>query len=329
MARITCAISGLTFSCDHMPIVLNSRAGYFHPIFALPYKKLYGLYSKHCSGHLTSTDSYLLFLAFLHSTEQVEWTVPASLIPREKGTIQLIENNLAQLIEVVELSNVISHPSFKQPCFKVTPDTSNMRQIAEWILIWYKNIEAFRTGYKNQRLQEDLQKVENRLSYCIKSGNSPESYSQVVAAWADKAGGFPPRDRDNWMCIIRSCFNSNKMFSTPIADLKAVKAFCEENIEVGSIHFHTLMQVLREGISRHTDFLGMSPAVLGYTLLPIDSTKNDEAIAQIVAAAPADSPKRADYPTQLDYLKAKLRFRTAQIQKGRELPTVDSPEGEL
>ena len=329
MAKIVCAISGIKFSCDHLPIVLGSNIGYYHPIFALPYKKLYGLYSKHCSGHLTPTDSYLLLLAFLHSTEQIEWSVPAARNPSDSQTIHLVENNLRQLIEVVEVSNTIYVPSFKQPSFKVTIDNSSLVNLPSWIEAWEKNIELFKRGALSQRLQEDLQKVENKLSYYIKSGSSPETYSMVVASWADKAADFPREHRENWCKIIRSCFNSSKMFSTPIADLKAVKAYCEENIEAGSIHFHTLMEVLKEGISRHTDFLGMSPVALGYTLLPEDSSKNDEAVAAIISAAPDSEPLRADYDSQLEYIRAKMRYRTASIQEKKQLPQVTTASGEV
>ena len=328
MAKITCAISGIQFKCDHLPLVLGSNIGYYHPIFALPYKKLYGLYSKHCSGHLTPTDSYLLLLAFLHSTEQIDWSVPAARNPSDIQTIHLVENNLRQLIEVVELSNTIYVPSFKQPSFRVTIENSNLTNLPSWIEAWEKNIELFKRGALSQRLQEDLQKVENKLSYYIKSGSKPETYSMVVAAWADKAADFPREHKENWTKIIRSCFNSNKMFSTPLADLKAVKSYCEENIEAGSIHFHELMSTLREGISRHTDFLGMNPVALGYTLLPVDSTKNDEAVAAIVSAAPDSEPQRGDYDSSLEYIRAKLRYKTAQIAAAKQLPEITGNSGE-
>ena len=318
MAKVTCAISGLAFQCDHLPIVVNSNDGYYHPIFALPYKKLYGLYSKHCSGHLTPTDSYLLFLAFLHSTDKIVWDCPAAFNPTTPASIAFIENNLKQLIEMVELSNLISHPAFKQPSFNVSINTSDLQKIPGWIMACDKNITAFHNGYKQQKAQESKQKVENKLSYYIKSGGRTEDYAHIVAAWADKAASFPLAKKEHWLKIIRSCFNSAKMFSTPLADLKEVKSYCEENIEVGSIHFHTLMETLREGISRHTDFLGMNPIALGYTLVPTDSTKNDNRVATILAEAPTEAPKRTDYSSDLDFLRANLKYRTATIAKTKE-----------
>lgn len=312
MAKIHCAISGLVFSCDHGPLVITRDVGYYHPIFALPYKKLYGLYSKHCSGGLTITDSYLLFLAFLHSTDQITWKVPCSLNPRDKATIALVENNISQLIRVIESTGCISIPSFKQPSFVVDVDNSNLRQITNWIAAWEDNIQDFKDGYANQRTIQDLQKLENKLSYYLKSGINPENYSFAVASWAAKAADFPPHKAEQWCKLIRSCFNSVKMFSTPISEIREVKEYCEENIEAGSIHFHALMSTLREGAARHTDFLGLStPNTLGYTLLPLDATKNESEVESILTKAPTEEPVRIDYESDVDFIRAKLRYRVA------------------
>lgn len=313
MAKITCAISGITFSCNHAPCTLQAVDGYFHPIFALPYKKLYGLYSKHCKGELTPTDSYLLFLSFLHSTEQITWKHPATCKPTDSSTISLIENNLGQLIRVVEATGIIRHPSFKQPSFTCTLDSSDLHSISNWIAAWQENIQDFTTGARDQRLYESLQKLENKLSYYLKSGLSPERYAFAVAAWADRAAEFPAPKRELWMKTIRTCYNSSKMFSTPLDRLREIKAYCEENIEAGSIHSFSLMQTLKEGISRHTDYLGMNPIALGYTLMPIDSSVNDAAVEAVKSKATLEAPSRLDYQSDGDFLRARLRYRVASI----------------
>ena len=96
---------------------------------------------------------------------------------------------------------------------------------------------------------------------------------------------------------------------------KEVKEYCEENIEAGSIHYHALMSTLREGTSRHTNFLGLgavgSLESKGYTLLPIDSTKNQTEVEAIIAKAPIDQPVRIDYNSDLEFIRAKLRYRVA------------------
>jgi len=327
MARIHCAISGLVFNVDSVPIVLQANAGYYHPIFALEYKQLYTLYSKHIQGHLTPTDSYLLFLAFLHSTEQVDWKHPASCNPRDKGTVQLVENNIQQLIRVIEQTAIIFHPSFKQPSFAVSKDNALLKQVPNWIAAWEDNVIAFSEGYHTQRLQESLMKVENKLSYYIKSGLSPEQYCFAIANWAAKAADFPATEAEEWKRIIRASYNSSKMFSTPIATLREVKEFCEENIEAGSIHFHSLMSTLRAGVKKHKEHLGLgTPEALGYTLLPANSTAGDVELAAILATSPKAPPERKDYTTRLGFLRAQLRYRVVANAR-KEAAATDTDTG--
>lgn len=322
MATITCAISGIKFKCSHLESSnISYTEGYFHPIFALPYIQLHHLYTRHCKGELTSNDSYLLFIAFLHSSGKIEWKHPAICNPNEIITKKLIENNLAQLIRVLEQTGIICHPSFKQPSFRVNYENASLKQIPNYIKAWEDNIEDFRTGRANIKEQEDLQKAENKLSYLILSGEKPEKFSHVIASWANQAGEFPTDKAELYMRTIRSCFNTTKMFNTPLALLKEIKEFCETNIEAGSIHFHTLSQVLKEGIHRHIDYLGGSSLALGYTLLPALGVKGKEAelkntaeLATVVANAPTEAPKEKDYPDSLSLLKAKLAYRVATLK---------------
>jgi len=316
MSRVTCAISGLRFSTEYLEhISIPHTQGYFHPIFACSYKQLHYLYTEHCQGKLAPKDSYLLFLAFLHSSDQIAWKAPVSLDPNTSSTKQLIENNLSQLIEVLEKTGIISHPSFYQPSFVVTYDNNSLAQIPNWIRAWKANIISFHTGRYRQREVETLQKVENRLSKLILGGEPPEKYAYVIADWACKASEFPVEVAEKWKLTILSCFNITKMFNTPLSLLKDIKDYCECNIEAGSIHFHSLIAVLKEGISRHVDYLGGSTLALGYTLLPVAARgaelKNQAELAAITANAPSSYPVREEYPDNFSYLKAKLAFNVA------------------
>lgn len=325
MARITCAISGIRFQCSYLDdLNIPHTQGYFHPIFACSYTQLHHLYSKHTKGHLTPKDSYLLFMAFLHSSSKVEWKHPATLNPNEASTKKFIENNIRQLVVVLEKTGVIRHPSFSQPNFVLTYENCNLQQIPNWIKAWENNIESFKCGRSSLREQEDLQKVENRLSKLIFSGEKPENYSSTIAEWACKAADFPVHKQELWKKTIRSCFSITKMFNTPLPLLKEIKDFCECNIEAGSIHFHTLSQVLREGIFRHIDYLGGSNLALGYTLLATPSSKSPSGIsrqetelkgqaelAALKAKAPSSPPEQANYESKLEFIRAKLAYRVA------------------
>lgn len=327
MARVTCAISGIRFDCSYFEhLNIPHTEGFVHPIFATSHKQLHYLYTAHCKGQLTSNDSYLLFMAFLHSSNKIKWLHPAACNPNELHTKQLIENNLAQLVAVLEKTAVIRHPHFVQPSFNVTYENCALDQIKNWIKAWDNNIRDFYTGKIDDRTRNELQLVENRLSKLILSGEDPKTFSHVVANWADKAASFPPELADSYKEVISSCFSINKMFNTPLPLLKEIKDYCECNIEVGSIHFHTLSQVLNEGISRHIDYLGGSSLALGYTLLTPTTganagaeLKNSAELVTLAAKAPSNEPIAADYPTSLAFLRARLAYRVATTAIKAEL----------
>lgn len=340
MAYVTCAISGVLFECSYFSALrLPATEGFPHPIFAANKKFLDALYKQHTKGQLNSTDSYLLFLAYLHSSDKIIWKYSATCNPNEDKVKKLVENNLAQLVAVLNKTNAIRHPRFKQPSFKVTYENANLAQIPNWIKAWEANIEAFYSTQASLTDLDALNKVQNKLANLILSGESPEKYSAVIADWACRAGSFPADKAERYKEVIRTCFNITKMFNTPLALLKEIKAYCEENIEVGSIHFHTLMQVLNEGITRHIDYLGGSSLALGYTILPTLQTvlgadagslvplhsaqakeletrreqvkEADERLAGIIASAPDKQPVAEDYTSYGEFLKAKLAYRVA------------------
>lgn len=317
MAKVTCAISGVQYATSYLDTLkVPHTEGMVHPIFAVPRVTLYSLYTQHCKGKLSATDSYLLFLAFFHSSDQVTWRYPASLDPNAPATVRLIENSFSALIRVLEQSDLIAHPSFEQPSFAVYYENSDLAYMPNWILAWEKNISYFYSFKASQDDLDALQRLENKLSSHILSGEAPEKYAGVIASWACKAGDFPPATATLWKDTIKSCFSSTKMFNTPLVLLKEIREHIELNIEVGSIHFHTLYEVINTGISNHEDYLGGSS--LGYTLLPSLVSPRGEAaqkglaeLAALIAKAPDKPPVKEDYTSSLDFLKARLAYKVA------------------
>jgi hypothetical protein len=340
MARITCAISGIRFDVSYLESVsIPHTVGYYHPVFTLSQRNLYDLYYKHTQNKLSPTDSYLLFCAFLHATKQVSWNSPASCNPNDAATKRLVQNNIAQLIEVYEKTSVIKHPSFRQPSFIVAYDNSHLQQVHNWIAAWNDNLVRWNVTRADRITQRNLAAIENLLSSKLTSGTPIDKLPAIVADWAVQAGEFPADKEAEYKKIIRSCFNSSKMFNTPLALIKEVREYCYSNIEAGSIHFHTLCDILNEGISRHVDYLGGSSLALGYTLLPSTDPrtklakegelKTQAELVAIASKAPTEAPVRLDYSTDLDFLKAKLAYRIAlNLQKHSTSPT-DKKEFDL
>ncbi len=325
MAKVTCAISGIQFSCDHFqnpPLAIPHTIGYFHPIFAASYGDLYRLYYQHTKGKLPPTDSYLLFLAFLHSSKQIDWQHPVTLNPTARTTIQLVENNIGQLVAILEKTAVLQSSLFEQPSFIVSYDNSNLRQISNWIHAWEENLANYRVNRAGIMLAEKLTAVSNKLSKLVRTPDKPISdYADVIAEWADRAAGFPPQSAALWCKTIESCFSPSKMFNTPLTLLKEIKDYVECNIEVDAIHFHSVIEVLTAGIARHVDYLGGGAFARGYELLPRDpfidqiNRKADDQILEIIASAGTAPPDRDDYDSPLAYLKARLAYSAAQRMK--------------
>lgn len=319
---VTCAISGIRL---HIPglegIPVPASVGYYHPVFTLDSKALYRIYYQHTRNKLSTQDSYLLFLAFLHATGQVDWQAPATCSPSSPRTIKLVQNNLAQLIAVSEKTAIIKHPSFKQPAFVVSYDNGSLEQVHNWIEAWQENLIRFNVSRATYAQQRELAQIEGALDAKLQQGVPLEELPSIVASWASQAAEFPADKDEQYQRIIRSCFNSSKMFNTPLLLIREVQEYCFANIEAGSVHFHTLCEILKEGAGRHVDYLGGSSLALGYTLLDTGAgtleaakegdLKTQAELTTIAANAPVEPPHQKDYATNLDYLKARLAYKVA------------------
>lgn len=346
--KLTCAISGIEINlpAHFTNVKVSHKEGYFHPVFALPMNQLRGLYSKHCKGGLTPTESYLAFLATLHQSSKVIWETTCCADPNSPVTIKIIENNFSQLMRVITLTDAIRNPRFKQPSLRITLRNNDLSAIRGFIAAWADNIDDFNMCRAEDKEEETLKKAENALSYLLLSGTPLKECSLAIAEWADKAAGFPEHKAVEWKRIIRTCFNAEKIFKTPLADIKEVKEYCESNIEVGSIHYHSLITTLKGGIQRHVNYLGMGE--LNFSLLPslddlspesakivrdnwkevITSGENkivrnhgsqisegDKTVAKILASPDVAFPREEHFVNKADYIKAKLAYRLKQISK--------------
>lgn len=312
MAQIICGISGIKFRCEHIPMLL-SRREMNHPIFHLPQRKLLELYKTYASNQLTETDAYLLFLALLHSTDVVVFSSP---VLYTSVTPNIIAANIGQLVSSIWNTNAITHPGFKQPGFYVDSSTQDLSNISMWIKAWQSNIIRFKEGIVSERQEAALKEVTSKLERLILSPETVDTkLAAAVATWADKAAAFPVASRDYWKSVIRRCYNISSMFSVPRKDILEIRSYCEENLEVGSIYFNTLMKTLKTGLRNHYDFLGMedldSP---GYVFVdsPSSSSKEQEILAAIAATAPTSPPVASDYPSKLAFVKARLAYKTSQ-----------------
>lgn len=333
MAKILCGISGIEFSCDHMPIYLSSRE-YAHPIFFLPQRKLLGLYQKFRHEELPDIDAYLLFLAYLNSTDLVEWRVPAK---RTQLTASIVAQNFESLVYTVEKINTIAKSSAEFSHIAISPDTCDLANVQYWILGWEATYESFRNGHKAERQKKDIADLEARLEYISRDANRNEvQYATRLASWADKAGNFPryPITRNgkvipcnmHWQMAIRKCTSAESIFTINNEDLVDIKDWCESNIDAGSTYSHDLLKFLREGIAKQNDFLGMGD--FQFSIVSADASVEQTNRQAIIQNAPSCEPRRIDYPSDFQFLKAKLAWGMAQSQAAAEVVEVETVEPE-
>lgn len=314
MSKVLCGISGMEFQVEHLSLSLSSRE-YAHPVFFLPQKKLLGLYSKYQQGEMNEIDSYLTFLAYLNSTDLVEWRVPAQRTP---FTSQIIANNFENLVSVVEKMNSLQHPENEFHKIAITPDTKSLANVEIWIAGWEQTWEDFTSGYVEERKKKELGELESRLSRVIYSSESSQvQIAARLAEWADKAGGFPRFAvslgtntivpcNEYWKSIIRKCVNQESIFSIPSSDLDELIDHCEDNVDAGSTFGYKLFEILREGKAKQSSFLGLGDFT--FSIVSSDTSVETANKLSIIQNAPSEEPLRINYPSQFSYIKAKLAY---------------------
>lgn len=325
--KALCGISGIQFQVEHFPAYIDSR-DICHPIFYLPQRKLLGYISKWSNGELTPTDSYLLFLALLNSTDAVEWRVP---VKRTKETDGLIANNMEDLVICIGKINTIKHPSFKIPHIAITPDSSTLTSVEYWIANWEVSIEEWKDSYASYNEQRDLRDREYALEKLIRTPHKEIQLATQIADWAEIAGDFPQSLTlvngahislaHYWKQIIRKCINKDSIYQIPLCDIDELITHCEENIPHGTIYAHTLMQMLRTGRDKNKNFLGLgdwdlASSATSFKILSESDSVESANIEALLLSAPTEEPKLTDYPTRFAYLKAKVKWDMATKMKG-------------
>jgi hypothetical protein len=328
MAKLTCSKSGVIFQCEHMPLATYNE----HPLFAVPQKRLISLAGQWAAQRLTPTESYLLYLALLDSTDLVVWRTPAHYMGAQTDAI--VAGEMESLLHIIAKINVINHPSFTLPSFAVGAETASLENSRHWIQVWTDNYREWYTDYldagKREELKEVLDHREEALQRLIKSSTPVEAYANTLAEWASIAGAFPATTTPHpvtgmptplgeyWKQLIRTIANEDKMWRYPRADLVELIEHCEGAIVHGNIYAHTLMKYLRSGLRKYDDYLGFGDISIGssggtpFTVMsPALSGIHAINRAALLNTAPEEEPKKHQYPTTLAWLKAYTKWKLA------------------
>jgi hypothetical protein len=323
--KVLCKYSGLSFTCEHFPGTLD-RGETCHPIFLIPQKRLLSYLGKWSSGHLPPTDSYLLFLALLNSSEQIYWRTSAF---RTDKTDSIVSQNMEYLARTLPKLNSVRSPSKTFPSFAIGSETADLSNVHYWIEAWESEYKSFQTGYVARNIAQKIESREAALERLIKNPfRNSLAFSRQLAEWASVAGSFPtflikspftglPQPvSDYWKLLIQKAAGETSLYTIPSNDLAELLEHCEENIEAGSIHAHALFTHLRNAITKQKSYLGFgdkdSPLTLSYAILSSSDDVEAANLRVAIESAPTIEPKPEDYPTRFAYLKAKCKYDMAR-----------------
>lgn len=326
--KILCGISGIEFTCEHFPGAFYSREA-VHPAFSIPQRKLLSYLKRWGNGELSSTDSYLLFLAALRSTELVSFRVPCIRVPE---TDAIIAQNMEALMKTIVKLNTISNPEEVFNQVVINTESRTLVEVEFWIKNWEEQFRDFKTGYvtahDSRILNDKLVTRTNALARMIKNPHkSISNYSTQVADWASVAGAFPEFQipnpftklnttlADYWKQIITRCAKNEYLFTIPEKDLNELIEHCEEHIPIGSIYSNALFKLLRASKERKDNFLGLGDLDLStttYRILQADESAEAAQIKAVIDSAPLEEPRQEQYPSKFQYIRAKSRWDQAQ-----------------
>ncbi len=334
MARILCAISGVKFKVEHIPMSLTSRESH-HPIFDITTSKLLTLAPRWIEGELSDTENYLLYLALFNSTGLMEFRSPAI---RTAETASIVAQNMAPLASIVERIYTSGTTKVTEilhlPSFVIHPDTKDLSSSPDWITIWNNCYKDYQDHYSTSTALEKLNRQETILERYIRDHNKDIStYALRIANWAADAGKFyehnyqilnehnqPEMLSSYWKRIIVACAKTESIWNIPDFDLKELILHCEETIYHGSIYAHTLMSLLRAGAERKDNFLSIGDIDIGqhgtsFRILDADASVEDANKLALIDSAPLEMPVEKNYPNKLAWIKAKLNYQMAQDYK--------------
>jgi hypothetical protein len=285
------------------------------------------MYLRYQEGELkiSPTEEYLLFLAYLSSTQLVEFRVPAKTSPL---TPSIIAMNFDALVSVAAKITAVGE-RHQFPRIAITPTTSTLESLPHWIESWEQSYQAYVRGTENRELLDEMADLEVTLKKLSnpQSPNAVGRYNTTLAEWASKAFDFPHfLIEDNgklitlanyWKLIIRSCQNQEKIFLFPKEDIIELRDHLLDYIEHAPKWGIDVLGVVEEGIELHSNFLGLGDIDLArgsttYRCLTEEDTVQTANIEAIIQSAPKEEPREQDYPTRFAFLKAKMNYNLAR-----------------
>jgi hypothetical protein len=307
-------------------------------MFDASYSQLEQLAIQWQDGKLTSTESYLLYLALFNKTGLVQFRTNAVMTDL---TDSIVAQSLPALFNIVDTilyaGSERAKTKYLMPTYVISSNTNDLSNTKYWINNWVSCHKEYLSGYKSSSIRDKLEQKESVLEVYIKDKSKDVSqYAMQLASWAELAGDFKSLERivcdasNNdrpisltvyWKRIICQCAKKQDVFTIDDEELDYLIEYFETCIDVvaAGIFGHTLLSVLRSAQATKKALFDLGDIDVGvrgtvYKVLD-DAEVEDSNKIVLINSAPLYEPRPNEYPSRLHYLRAKTKWDMAQRYK--------------
>lgn len=320
--RVTCKYTGLTFTSSSFSKV---RFVGEHPLMTAPLETLLSRTANWSKGELSPVEQYILFIALLKSTDLVDFQVAV------KAKRNIIVANMEKLIKAAGWISFMRSKTYL-PRYVVTEETCNLSNIHFWLDSLEEAKVEFHSNYWTSSARDRLEHRTAALERMIKSPQrNALRYATILAEWALTASAADTKlDKEmleKWKAIFR--LRGNDIALVSLDDIDDVLDYMTINLpsyKAGIFATETLLHLRKLRSMKETgDFLGIldydqltydPKDVLDnpFKIIPSDSQAH-QFIKNVAINAPTELPKRSDYSTNVEYIRAYAQYNVAKTAK--------------
>lgn len=331
--KLTCPKSGIRFtvSCGF------GSAKVYHPILHVPIPTLLSSnYPAFIAGKMNPDDTHLFGTALLNQLPVDKWSAPL------ESAASLNTIWYQTIPKMVELLGRLYERTWKRiPYYRINQDTADLRGLVNYLKSLEECIDK-RSFSPIEIAREQAQSfVTNKIYQILRDTDSiikgRNKLPELVAQWASIAGDFPQSNcqwnsqvmtiREYWKMLIKTAFDPDALKVIKLLEVKSddkpqvlsdyeeLLEHCETEIPFGSLHYDTLQSKLKDTIEVLQEFAPKSKPI-DLTVLEDDIQENKvksnghhEPVAK-----PDPEPQRWQYKSNLDYLRARMKWSTSVLE---------------
>lgn len=328
--KVTCRYSGVTYEVQNFGNTYLPQSS--HPLMGndITLTTLENLFKIWHIGKLNKNEARILFVAYMKYSEFFIFRTIANPSPA------IVEINMEPLRNLCNFKDVITNPKGLFPQYVIETYSSNCKSIGGFLETCNDRITSWRDNFKNDRLRQKLDNIEEKLSKSLKSVYAnPDIMLSRLAHWTMVAADVPKELWEHWMPIFKT--KGLDIFKLHTATLDELMDHLDEHLASNFSQYSTAfafeaLRVIRTIHEKHHagigNFIGIDEDELRsidfdamranpFRIIEDDTeTKNMMAIAQL---APSKEPKKEDFDKQFDYLRAKAQWNVAVQQYNRAM----------